>query len=134
MPAPSSPADQSKGSTTGAFVPRPSTFVPGPPTGMPLQPSFAPPRPPSSPGGSTKGADGTLAEQGGPALFKPFAPQDAGPGSAAAAAAAAAAEPKAAAAATARQGAYMLGECQRGIERSSWLLSIQPCGYFNLRT
>ncbi len=105
------PADQSKGSATGAFVPRPSAFMPGPPTGgMPPQPMFAPPKPPSSPGGSARGADGTLAEQGGPALFKPYSGQDAGPGSAAAAAAAAAqaAQPKAAPAAAARQGVHLI--------------------------
>lgn len=55
----------------------------GPPLG-----SFAPPKPPLSPGGSQRtDVDGTLAEMGGPALFKPASMRDASEATAAAAAA-----------------------------------------------
>lgn len=55
----------------GTFVPGataglgPSGAKPGTPPGA----SFSPPRPPPSPGGTKP--DGFLAEQGGPAVFKP---------------------------------------------------------------
>lgn len=86
------PADAGKLHGGGAFMPRPSTFMPvaaaKPASGSG---AFTPPLPPNSPGG--RNTDG-LAEQGGPAVFKPYSAaaslRDASAASAAAAAGAAA--------------------------------------------
>lgn len=59
---------------------------------LPPMGGFAPPKPPASPGGSGT-ADGALAEQGGPALFKPASLRDTSEAALAAAAAAAKAKP-----------------------------------------
>lgn len=62
--------------------------------GLPPMGGFAPPKPPLSPGGSNRAeADGMLAEQGGPALFKPASMRDASAAGLGAAAAAAQAQP-----------------------------------------
>ncbi|PSC71021.1 dynein intermediate chain axonemal isoform B [Micractinium conductrix] len=103
MSAGSASSDAAK--LTGSFMPRPpgGAYMPGGPPGAFMPGGFAPPRPPPSPGGSQP--DSFLAEQGGPALFKPGSMHNMAAADAAAKATAAATEAApGAASAAARRG------------------------------